>query len=188
MRMRDATKAEDMVQETFLAALKGGKSFAGKSAEKTWLVGIMKNKIADYYRKASRETSFSDLQFFHDEETDEFVSNGPAKVTGLRTAGRPSGKIPAQASIRSRFGVSFTTVPASCRRTSARCSVERDRRNRQQGDLPPTPNLRKQSLGHAASARMALRRCLETNWFGKMKAGVAAWIREGKNQGSSCAR
>ena len=63
VRMRDAARAEDLVQETFLAALKGGKQFAGRSAEKTWLIGIMKNKIADYFRKASRETSFSDLTF-----------------------------------------------------------------------------------------------------------------------------
>ena len=33
MRLRDPAKAEDAVQETFLAALKGGKSFAGRSAE-----------------------------------------------------------------------------------------------------------------------------------------------------------
>src|SRR6266481_5927158 len=86
VRMRDTAKAEDMVQETFLAALRGGKSFAGKSAEKTWLVGIMKNKIGDYYRKAGRETSFSDLQFHDSEESDQFVSDGLLKggwVQGL---------------------------------------------------------------------------------------------------------
>ena len=32
MRLRDAAKAEDAVQETFLAALKGGKTFEGRSA------------------------------------------------------------------------------------------------------------------------------------------------------------
>src|SRR5208337_5571425 len=59
IRLRDPSKAEDAVQETFLAALKGGKSFQGKSAEKSWLVGILKNKIYDYYRQASHETSFT---------------------------------------------------------------------------------------------------------------------------------
>ena len=38
MRLRDPAKAEDAVQETFLAALKGGKCFAGRSAEKSWLM------------------------------------------------------------------------------------------------------------------------------------------------------
>src|SRR5439155_1792701 len=66
IRLRDAGKAEDAVQETFLAALRGGKSFAGRAAERTWLVGILKNKICDHYRKASRETSFTDLDFYAD--------------------------------------------------------------------------------------------------------------------------
>src|SRR5438874_1815080 len=68
-RLRDPGKAEDMLQETFLAALKGRKTFRGQSAEKSWLVGILKNKICDYYRKASRETSFTDLEFYADEES-----------------------------------------------------------------------------------------------------------------------
>src|SRR5579863_6750809 len=73
-RLRDQTRAEDAVQETFLAALKGGKNFAGRSAEKSWLVGILKNKIYDYFRKAGRETSFTDLEFYADEESDRFVA------------------------------------------------------------------------------------------------------------------
>jgi RNA polymerase sigma-70 factor (ECF subfamily) len=75
-RLRDPARAEDMVQETFLAALKGGKSFAGRSAEKSWLVGILKNKICDHYRKASRETSFTDMEFYSDEESERFVPDG----------------------------------------------------------------------------------------------------------------
>src|SRR5437867_1713130 len=77
VRLRDPAKAEDMVQETFLAALKGGSRFAGRSAEKSWLVGILKNKICDHYRKASRETAFTDLEFYSDEEGDRFVADGP---------------------------------------------------------------------------------------------------------------
>src|SRR5436853_5092997 len=63
-RLRDPLKAEDFVQETFLAALKGGKSFQGRSAEKSFLVGILKNKICDHFRRASRETAFTDLEFY----------------------------------------------------------------------------------------------------------------------------
>ena len=64
MRLRDASKAEDAVQETFLAALRGGRNFAGRSAEKSWLVGILKKKVSDHFRKASRETPFTDLDFY----------------------------------------------------------------------------------------------------------------------------
>src|ERR1700690_607031 len=79
LRLRDAARAEDAVQETFLAALKGRKTFQGRSAEKSWLVGILKNKICDHFRKAHRETSFTDLEFYHDEESDRFVADGLGK-------------------------------------------------------------------------------------------------------------
>jgi RNA polymerase sigma-70 factor (ECF subfamily) len=76
VRLRDPAKAEDMVQETFLAALKGGDKFAGRSAEKSWLVGILKNKVCDHFRKASRETSLTDMEFYRDEEGDKFIPDG----------------------------------------------------------------------------------------------------------------
>src|SRR6266705_6985454 len=63
VRLRDSTKAEDMVQETFLAALRGGDKFAGRSAEKSWLVDILKNIISDHYRRASCKTTFTDTEF-----------------------------------------------------------------------------------------------------------------------------
>lgn len=47
--------AEDLVQETLFAALKGHESFKGQSSEKTWIIGILKHKILDHFRKASRE-------------------------------------------------------------------------------------------------------------------------------------
>lgn len=43
--------AEDLVQETFMSALKAREQFRGDSSEKTWLVRILNNKIIDYYRK-----------------------------------------------------------------------------------------------------------------------------------------
>ena len=54
-RVRDSEVAEDLVQETLLAALKAKNNYSGQSAEQTWLIGILKHKIIDYFRKASRE-------------------------------------------------------------------------------------------------------------------------------------
>src|SRR5689334_8637773 len=39
-QVRDPAVAEDLVQETFLAALKGRERFSGRSSDRTWLVGI----------------------------------------------------------------------------------------------------------------------------------------------------
>ena len=54
-QVRDVSVAEDLVQETFLAAVKAQNSFGGKSSARTWLVGILRHKIYDYLRKACRE-------------------------------------------------------------------------------------------------------------------------------------
>jgi len=52
---RNRDVAEDIVQETFLAALKSAKSFKGRSSAYTWLCSIAYHKVADHYRRQSRE-------------------------------------------------------------------------------------------------------------------------------------
>jgi RNA polymerase sigma-70 factor (TIGR02943 family) len=52
-------EAEDLVQDTFLAAYKGRETYSGAASEKTWLMAILKNKIIDYYRKPKITDSFS---------------------------------------------------------------------------------------------------------------------------------
>ncbi|HYG79948.1 MAG TPA: sigma factor, partial [Pyrinomonadaceae bacterium] len=54
-RLRDASLAEDVVQETLLAALQAYENFGGRGSERTWLVGILKHKVADHFRRLSRE-------------------------------------------------------------------------------------------------------------------------------------
>jgi len=77
VRVNDPEKAEDLVQETFLAGLKGKDRFMGKSSERTWLTSILKRKIIDLYRKqySSRESSLdayeidpSDGDFYRPED------------------------------------------------------------------------------------------------------------------------
>ncbi|MEW6160511.1 MAG: sigma-70 family RNA polymerase sigma factor [Verrucomicrobiota bacterium] len=57
-QVRDRVVAEDLVQETFLAALRNCARFSGHSSERTWLVGILRHKIYDHLRRHSRERSF----------------------------------------------------------------------------------------------------------------------------------
>lgn len=54
-QVRDTNVAEDLVQETFLAALKAHDRFGGKSSERTWLTGILRHKIYDHLRRVCRE-------------------------------------------------------------------------------------------------------------------------------------
>lgn len=56
-RLFSDEQAEDAVQECLLAALKSYSGFAGDSAERTWLTGILKHKIIDLIRKQAREVT-----------------------------------------------------------------------------------------------------------------------------------
>ena len=44
-RVNDEAQAENLVQDTFLAGLKSVDRFRGGATVKTWLTGILKNKI-----------------------------------------------------------------------------------------------------------------------------------------------
>lgn len=63
-RVNDPGKAEDLVQETFLSALKAQDGFRGGSTERTWLISILKRKIIDSYRKkySSKESTFGSFE------------------------------------------------------------------------------------------------------------------------------
>jgi len=54
-RVHEVQVAEDLVQETFLAALRSRDRFEGRSGEQTWLTAILKHKVADYLRTRDRE-------------------------------------------------------------------------------------------------------------------------------------
>lgn len=52
-RIADKETAKDLVQETFLSALRNLDNYKGEISEKNWLYTILKNKIIDHYRKRS---------------------------------------------------------------------------------------------------------------------------------------
>lgn len=60
--------AEDLVQETFLAAFHKIDTFQGKSQPKTWLFSILNNKVVDHYRISAKTTK----QTFSISETNGF--------------------------------------------------------------------------------------------------------------------
>lgn len=75
LRVRDSAIAEDILQETLLAAFSSFQNHAGQSSERTWLVGIMKQKVVDYFRRVGRTAQ---LQLTtDDEERASFENSGP---------------------------------------------------------------------------------------------------------------
>lgn len=78
LKVKDIPLAEDLVQETLLAAITAEKSFSHQSSVRTWLTSILKHKMIDHFRRQGREIAISDL--IDQDETDNvdlfFKSNG----------------------------------------------------------------------------------------------------------------
>jgi len=169
-RLRDPLKAEDLVQETFLAALKGGKGFQGRSAEKSWLVGILKNKIYDHYRKAGRETSFTDLEFYSDEESDRFVPDGPFKDAWIHELGPQEWTNPGASLDNDLFWQTYRDCSNKLPKNIATVFNLREVDGVESKEICAMLNISENNLWVMLHrARMALRRCLETNWFGRQE-------------------
>src|SRR6266700_3876553 len=59
LQLRDNDLAEDVVQDTLVAALQGAQGFSGRSSLKTWLTGILKHKVVDAIRNKTRGPAFA---------------------------------------------------------------------------------------------------------------------------------
>jgi len=58
-RVGDPNTAEDLVQDTLLAAIQSRRSFRGDSHERTWLIGILRHKVLDHFRAVKRRHEVS---------------------------------------------------------------------------------------------------------------------------------
>ncbi|MFZ2405560.1 MAG: sigma-70 family RNA polymerase sigma factor [Methylobacter sp.] len=81
LQLRDSELADDAVQETLLAAWQSAAGFEGKAGLRTWLIGILKHKIADHWRRSAREAvapafDRTDGDDGEAEEDDYFMSSG----------------------------------------------------------------------------------------------------------------
>jgi RNA polymerase sigma-70 factor, ECF subfamily len=65
-KLHDPALAEDVVHDVFEAVLRGRSSFGGRSALRSWLVGILKNKLVDLIRDRARYQAMA-----FDEDADE---------------------------------------------------------------------------------------------------------------------
>ena len=72
-RVRDSAVAEDLLQETLLAAIGAAARHEGRSSERTWLAGIMKHKVVDYFRRVAR---MPELKSVDEGEPDFFEKSG----------------------------------------------------------------------------------------------------------------
>jgi RNA polymerase sigma-70 factor (ECF subfamily) len=123
-RLRDRDQAEDVVQDTLLAALEGMERFAGGSSRRTWLTGILKHKMADALRAASKHEALDyDALVSHDDGPDERLAR--RRLLGLLDAGLK--RLPACAArvfvMREAMGMDTAEVCRELSISAANCWV-----------------------------------------------------------------
>lgn len=79
-RLRDPHKAEEVVQDTLVAALQAYARFDGGASVRTWLIGILKHKIMDQFRHEARTSPLEAPELLSSEnqdvDDDLFDANG----------------------------------------------------------------------------------------------------------------
>ncbi len=162
LRVKHAELAEDLVQETLLAGIKAAPRFDGRSSVRTWLIGILKRKIVDHYRRSETE----EKHLRHAVQTQQSSPQNPKSASPWH-ADHQAWKHDPSATLQS---TEFWSVFEECRSKmppkllSAFVLREMDR---------ISYSLICKQLGISATnlsvrlyrARMYMRRCLELNWF-----------------------
>ena len=163
LRSRDRSTAEDLVQETFLAALKDHSSFSGRSSESTWLVGILKHKIADHFRHQAREAPPGD------DDLRDPPGPSPFDGSGHWTSGPADwGGNPADLYREKKFLDQLTKCLSGLPPNHANAFTLREIEGTDTGEICKVLNVTETNLWVILHrARMLLRRCLEANWFEK---------------------
>jgi RNA polymerase sigma-70 factor, ECF subfamily len=161
-RLGDQTLAEDLVQEAFLAALRDEKNFAGRSAERTWFVGILKHKIVDHLRRRGRERPVSAVNSSGELCEELFDRKGWWQAKPVSWSANPS-KVLENKEFWEAFRHCVENLPQRLRTVFSLREMDALPRDEVCDALNVTPG----NLGVLLyRARMGLRHCLEINWFG----------------------
>lgn len=166
LQLRDAALAEDAVQEALAAALVGERNFSGRSALKTWVFGILRNKIVDLIRRNSRTTNISALGD-DEREMDQTFDMLFKANDHWQSANRPSDWGNPEESLReSQFWEIFETCLNHLPENTARVFMMREFLEFDTAEVCRELEI---SVGNCNvilhRARNGLRRCLEDSWF-----------------------
>lgn len=166
-RLRDPHQAEDVVQETLLAAMQSP-NYAGKSAARTWLTGILKHKIIDLMRKHMREQPVAGLgedeALDEDPGMDEFFSGDDRHWSEApQSWGAPEGELEQKQFLLMLQGC-LERLPAKLALLFTLRDIEEEDNATICKELQITAT---NAWVMLYRARMGLRKCLEMQWMGR---------------------
>jgi len=158
LQLRDSAAAEDAVQETLLAALAGEAGFAGRSNLRTWLTGILKHKIVDAIRRMSRESPLPS-----EDELDALFDSTGHWIEAPQAWPDPDASL-----AQKQFFVVLEECLAKLPAKTSQAFMMREHLGLETTEICKELSITPTHVWVLLHrARLALRMCLETNWFGK---------------------
>ncbi|MBB3063636.1 RNA polymerase factor sigma-70 [Microbulbifer rhizosphaerae] len=167
VQLGDAHLAEDAVQEALMGAMKNAHSFGGRSALKSWVFAILKNKIADILRGRNRVVEASSLLREHEGESDfdELFDRRGHWYAQERPAHWAD---PESAVHDKHFWRIFETCLNHLPVRQARVFMMREFIELESREICEAAQISVSNLNVMLHrARLRLRECLENNWFSR---------------------
>ncbi|TWT96184.1 RNA polymerase sigma factor YlaC [Botrimarina colliarenosi] len=144
LRVGDIEAAEDLVQETLLAAWRGRDAYRGACDPRTWLISILKRRVADHYRRQGRNAP-REAGVDPEKIVDVAANDDSEKRDFWRVFFACSGDLPAHLARAFQLRTFADAEPAAI------CATE---------------GISRKNLSvRLHRARRLLRQCLESRWF-----------------------
>lgn len=165
LQVGDPDLAEDAVQDALILALRNAKAFGGRSALKTWVFAILKNRIIDLIRQRNRIVTASSL-LKSDEEDDQLPSVFDQKGFWKPEERPVDWGAPEAAVHDDHFWRVFEACLDNLPPKQARVFMMREFVELESDEICSALELSTSNL-HVLlhRARMKLRECLENKWF-----------------------
>jgi RNA polymerase sigma-70 factor (ECF subfamily) len=169
VRLRDETFAEDCVQETLLSAMQALATYRGRSAERTWLTGILKHKIIDHFRRSVREQPITDEEADLSELDNFFNADGRWENHWKRDHAPADWRVtPEEAMEQTEFFKTFYRCMGKLPERVAGVFALREMDGLDTEMICDVLDISTSNFWVMMHrARMNLRRCMELNWFKK---------------------
>lgn len=165
-RLQNRDHAEDVVQETLLAAFQGRASYSGRASEKTWLTGILKHKIIDFIRKQVRESTVDDINALSD-ATEKSGMNDLFDARGLWVHSPQDWGSPDKALQNHQFIEVFEHCMGHLKPAHAQIFTLKELVGQSIDEICKELDITASNCSVMLyRARMGLRRCLELRWAG----------------------
>lgn len=170
VQLRNETYAEDCVQEALTAAIQGAARFSGDSSVRTWLIGILKHKILDHFRRASREEAL----IVDDEELSLDDFDALFKEDGHHATPPNAWANPEQALTQRQFFEVLERCLSGLPKNTARVFEMREVMGLGIDEICAELSITATNCSVLIyRARMSLRECLEQRWFGPARTRTA---------------